>query len=81
MYSSCSSCISVWIGKEITIEEVSDLVDGCPACILTILRHLDGIVCYEQNMNFDFKEECKKLFDKRNEEERKREEYYSHYYE
>jgi hypothetical protein len=43
-----------WIGKEITLDEISDRVDDCPNCILAILR-LSGISHYAFTDIIDFK--------------------------
>ncbi len=43
-----------WIGEKITRDALADLVDGCPACMLTLWRAIDDIAKPE---DFDYKKE------------------------
>ena len=46
------------------INNISDDVEGCPACILTIIRNLDYSYCF----NYDYKEASKRYFEDQYEE-------------
>ncbi len=43
-----------WLGEPVTIEEISKEVDGCPNCILTILR-LTGMNRHYFHFEFNYK--------------------------
>jgi len=64
-----------WIGKEITLDDIRDHVDGCPACMLSILRKTN--MTWELfGFNFDFEKERKEWWNDVNIEYRRNEEYY-----
>jgi len=46
-----------WLGEPITIQEIKDSVDDCPACTLTIIKHIDAKY---MNLDFDYKDEMEK---------------------
>lgn len=52
----CETNIISWNGEVITLDEIMDLVEGCPACTLTIIRHIDFMY---MNIGFDYKKELK----------------------
>ena len=55
----------IWHGEEITGKEITDLVDQCPACALTIIKHIDASII---NIDFNYTEKCKELWSEFNEE-------------
>jgi len=42
-----------WIGKPITLDEIHDITEGCPACMLTIIR-LSGLNYHTFNFDFNY---------------------------
>jgi hypothetical protein len=46
-----------WIGKPVTLKEIRELADDCPACILAILRQSGLNRHYFHLEPFDFKKE------------------------
>jgi hypothetical protein len=71
----------IWNGEPITAEEISDLVEGCPICMLTIIKNLT-LDNYERlllQIKFDYKNELGNYWNERNSIEREREEYSAMY--
>lgn len=61
--------------KKVTPKDILDMVDGCPACALTIVR-LSGLAGPEVPRNefdFDYKKSIEEFWNKRNSEEWERE--------
>ena len=55
-----------WIGKEITLDEIRDLVHDCPVCILSVMR-LTGLTSGWHNFDFNYKQELKDHWKEQNE--------------
>jgi hypothetical protein len=51
--------IVTWIGEPITLREVRDSVDNCPACILAVLRQTGLNRHYFHLEKFEFKKELR----------------------
>ena len=49
-----------WHDKEITSKEIMELVDSCPICALTIIRHIDAKY---MDIRFKYKEELAKWWE------------------
>lgn len=59
---------ATWIGNPITIEEVRKRVDGCPNCMLAIIRQCKFSYHYFEDMGFgefDYKKEMEQSFRER----------------
>jgi len=54
-----------WIEEPITIEELRDKYDNCPACILSVLRQTQ-VNQYDINFEFEYEKESKEYFDSKN---------------
>lgn len=69
-----------WIGKPITLDEIHDITEGCPACTLTIMR-LSGLNDWLFNdvLHFDYIEEVKKWWAEVNKEMAKQNEMSTYY--
>lgn len=65
---SCNAEI-LWTGKPITLDEIYDIIDGCPACTLTIIR-LSGLNDWLFNdvLYFDYMKEVRKWWAEVNKE-------------
>lgn len=62
-----------WEGGEITIKEIGDHADGCPACMLTIIRGLD--ISLYHTFDFNYQDAMVQWWAAVNEEEKRREEF------
>ena len=67
-----------WIKEPITLDEVKELANGCPMCILTILR-CTGLNRYYFGINYNYKEHLKDTWAEINTSLRYEEERYSGY--
>lgn len=63
-----------WKNKEITLDELKDITDGCPNCILTIIRGV-GLNHYGFDFNYNYKHELAEHWKIINEEKLRNEEY------
>ena len=54
-----------WVGEKITRQTLHDLTDGCPNCMLTLLRQLDDIAKPE---DFNYKKEIDGFWAEQNKE-------------
>ena len=61
-----SYCIK-WIGNKITSQTLFDLTDGCPACVLTIIKHIDAEY---MNIDFNYGDEANNFWNERNRDSR-----------
>ena len=68
-----------WIGKEITVDEIRDLADDCPNCMLAIIRQ-SGLSHPAVNLGFKYREENAKYWQDKMNEESRQQEYESIYY-
>jgi hypothetical protein len=69
-YDGFTSCSVEWIEEPLTIEEIKDLVEGCPACTLTIIRKLDDIIKIKYNeLNYNYKHDVTNWWNEKNKEE------------
>ena len=59
-----------WIGPKITMDEIDNIVDDCPACKLSLFR-LSGLThhVFHDTLKFDYKEALAKYWKERNDEE------------
>lgn len=55
-----------WINEPITLQEIRNMVDNCPACILAILRQSGLNRHYFHLEAFDFKMELKRFISEKN---------------
>lgn len=53
-----------WVDKPVTIDELRERFDDCPACILSILRQT-GMNKHYFHFEFDFKQEMQEAFDEK----------------
>lgn len=51
----------VWTGTPVTLDEISNIADGCPNCILAILRQT-GMNRHYFHYGFDYKKENRSYF-------------------
>lgn len=68
-----------WKGEEITLDELRYITDGCPNCILTIIRGV-GLNHYGFDFNFNYQKELSEHWKTINEKEMKKEEFANMYY-
>lgn len=73
-YTGFDIDIIKWEDKEITIDELKNITDGCPNCILTIIRGI-GLIHYGFDFHFDYKTELAEYWKMINEEDLRNEEY------
>ena len=63
-----------------TLDEISETVNGCPMCILTIFR-LAGLNRYyfeQAGLKYDYKKDIAELWDSINADRRETQEYYNY---
>lgn len=63
-----------WVGNKVTLEEIYDIAnDGCPNCMLSIIR-LSGLSAGWHDLDFDYKKNLAQYWAEKNEDLRRREE-------
>ena len=57
-----------WTGKPVTLDEIEDAVDSCPACTLAVLR-LTGMNRYYFGFEYNYKQDIKNWWEERDNEQ------------
>lgn len=66
-----------WTGKEITLDEIHDLVEGCPNCSLAIMRQAKLLpYCQDISKDFHYQDELKLWWAEKNAEQDAISQYY-----